>query len=92
VNGSNGIAAGEPGTYTAEVELPLAELKFPSDLIYVFPFQFEGRCVDFVVISRERLDDLRLNKDVGSEYVSHRVRRRPAAVHPARRGRREPEW
>jgi hypothetical protein len=69
VKGSNGIAAGEPGTYTAEVELPLAELKFPSDLFYVFPLHFEGRCVDFVVISRESLDDLRLNKDVGSEHL-----------------------
>lgn len=69
VKGGNGKAVGEPGTYTAEVELPLAELKFPSDLFYVFPFHFEGRCVDFVVISRERLDDLRLNRDVGSEHV-----------------------
>jgi hypothetical protein len=69
VKGGNGTAAGEPGTYTAEVELPLAELKFLSDLFYVFRLHFEDQCVDFVVISRERLDYLRLNKDVGSEYV-----------------------
>ena len=69
VKGSNGVAAGEAGTYTAELELQLAELKLPSDLFYVFPFHFEGRHLDFIVISRERLDDLRLNKDIGSEYV-----------------------
>jgi len=73
VKGSNCIAAGVPGSYTAEVELLLAELKFPSELFYVFPFHFEGRCVDFVVISRERLDALRLNKDVGSEYVDEKT-------------------
>ena len=44
VKGSNGVAAGEAGTYTAELELQLAELKLPSDLFYVFPFHFEGRC------------------------------------------------
>jgi hypothetical protein len=69
VNGGNGVPAGEGGAYTAELELQLAELKLPSDLFYVFPFHFEGRCRDFVVISRERLDDLRLKKDVGSEHV-----------------------
>jgi hypothetical protein len=69
VKGGNGVAADEPGTYTAEVELPLVELKSASDFFYVFSFQVEGRCVDFVVISRERLDDLRLNKDVGSEHT-----------------------
>ena len=66
---SNGVAMGEAGTYSAELELQLAELKLPSDLFYVFRFQFEGQCQDFIVISRERLDDLRLNRDVGSEYV-----------------------
>ncbi len=69
VKGSNGVAAGEGGAYTAEWELQLAELRLPSDLFYVFPFHFEGRCRDFVIISRQRLDDLRVNKDVGSEYV-----------------------
>jgi hypothetical protein len=69
VKGSNGVAAGEAGTYTAELELQLAELKLPSDLFYVFPFHFEGRHLDFIVISRQRLDELRLNKDIGSEYV-----------------------
>jgi hypothetical protein len=69
VRGSSGTATDHPGAYTAEVALPLAELKFPGDLFYVFPFHLEGRCVDFVVISRERLNDLRLTKDLGSEYV-----------------------
>jgi hypothetical protein len=68
VKGSNGIAAGEPAAYTAEVELPLEELKFPSALFDVFPFHFQGRCVDFVVISGERLNELRLSRDVGSEH------------------------
>jgi hypothetical protein len=69
VKGCDGVAASEAGTYTAELELPLAELKLPADLFYVFPFHFQGRCVDFIVISRERLNDLRLNNDIGSEYV-----------------------
>ncbi len=73
VKGSNGVSADEPGTYTAELELQLAELKLPSDVFYVFPFHFEGRYRDFIVISRQRLDDLRLNKDVGSEHVDERT-------------------
>ena len=42
VKGSNGVAANEVDSYTAELELALAELKLPSDLFYVFPFHFEG--------------------------------------------------
>ena len=73
VKGSDGVAAAEGGTYTAELELPLVELKLPSDLFYVFPLHFQGACVDFIVISRARLNDLRLNKDVGSEYVDEKT-------------------
>jgi hypothetical protein len=69
VKGANGIAGGEPGAYTAEVTLPLTELKSPSDVFYVFPFHFKGRYADFIVISRGRLDELRLTKAVGSEFV-----------------------
>ena len=69
VKGSKGIAVGQPGTYTAEVELPLVELEPASDFFYVLAFHFEGRHLDFIVISRELLDDLRLNKDVGSEHA-----------------------
>jgi len=69
VKGGSGMAVDEPDCYTVEVELPLAELKFPSDLFYVFPLRFEGQSVNFVVISRERLDDLRFDKDVGLEHV-----------------------
>jgi hypothetical protein len=67
VKPGSGITAVEPGTYTAEAELPLTELKSPSELFYVLPFDVNGRFVDFVVISRARLDDLRLNEDVGLE-------------------------
>jgi hypothetical protein len=94
VKGSNGIAAGEPGAYTAEVELPLAELKLPSDLFYIFPFHFEGRCADFVVISRA---PFRISTNLGSTVAPGRTCWRPLTItrSPAARPAvisRRPSW
>ncbi|MGH7134779.1 MAG: hypothetical protein ACREHD_03515 [Pirellulales bacterium] len=68
VKGSEVVPALQQGVFTAEVDLPLAELKSPSQLYYVLAFQTGGRCSDFVVISRSRLNELRLSEDLGVEH------------------------
>jgi hypothetical protein len=57
------------GSYSAQIDLPLDQLKVPDTpvLFYVFAIRLKGRWVDFLVIGRDRLNTLRLEKDVGSE-------------------------
>ena len=68
VKASDAVGQAEQGGYTADFELPLEELRFPSELFYVFVFAVQGRLTDFLIISRARLDELRLSKDLGSEH------------------------
>lgn len=67
VRAGTAVAAGQTGDYAAEVAVPLQELKEPSPLFYVFPVCWQGRYADFMVISRSRLDELRLNNELGPE-------------------------
>lgn len=62
------VPAAHAGAFTAEIEVPLAELKLPSQLYYVFTFRIEGRCPEFIIIGRARLDELRLSNDLGTEH------------------------
>ncbi len=63
-----GVAGKEEVRYTAQVHVPLEQLKLPSDLYYVFAIRAKEAWSDFIIISREQLDSLRV-KDVGTEYV-----------------------
>jgi len=69
VKPGSGIAGADPGSYAAELKVSPEELKLPSDLYYVFPLSLNGKWLDFIIISRERLDYLRFNKDVGREQI-----------------------
>jgi hypothetical protein len=65
----SGVAGEDEAVYTALLDVPLNPLKWPGDFYYVFAMRVRERWADFLVISRARLDTLRVN-DVGTEYVN----------------------
>src|SRR5262249_42297899 len=56
------------GAFTGQIDVPLAQLTSGGDLYYVFAFGLDGEWVDHLIISRERLHDLRVNEGIGTEY------------------------
>jgi hypothetical protein len=71
-----GMAAAGGASFTTQVDIPLEQLAFPADLYYVLAIRFQEQWVDFVVISREHLNDLRVNQDVGLEYSDENTGKR----------------
>jgi hypothetical protein len=63
------------GCYSAQIDIPLDQQKLPDDppLYYVFAMRLKGRWVDFIIIGRDRLNTLRLEKDVGTMYTDNRT-------------------
>jgi hypothetical protein len=58
-----------PGSYRGQIDAPLAQLTSKENLHYVFAFDLDGTWVDYLIISRETLDDLRVNAGIGSQYL-----------------------
>jgi len=57
------------GSYSAQIDVPLDQLKMTGPpLYYVFAIRLTGKWVAFVVIERDRLNTLRVEKDIGTEY------------------------
>jgi hypothetical protein len=69
VKTANAEALKEPGCYAARVSIPLKQLQAPDTppLHYVFPVRLLGRWVDFLIIARAVLNDLRRSEGVGYE-------------------------
>ncbi len=63
------------GSYSAQIEVPLGQLKVPDNppLYYVFAMRVHERWADFLIIRRGRLNALRLEKDVGSAYTDKKT-------------------
>jgi hypothetical protein len=68
-------AVKEDGSYTAQIDVPLAQLKLTDNppLYYVFAMRLKERWEDFIIIRRDRLNTLRLEKDIGSEYTDKKT-------------------
>jgi hypothetical protein len=68
-------AGKEDGSYSAQIDVPLDQLNAPDDppLYYAFAMRVKGRWADFLLIGRERLNSLRLEKDLGTKYTDKRT-------------------
>jgi hypothetical protein len=66
VKTANGTA--QMNSYYAQFSIPLNQLQTPDTpaLVYVFVVRHAGRWSDFVVIRRGTLDQLRVNRGIGS--------------------------
>ncbi len=69
VKTANGV--GNDQAYTAQFSLPLAQLQRvePPALVYVFAVRHLGRWLDFIVIRRTTLQQIRSDFGIGSRYV-----------------------
>jgi hypothetical protein len=64
------------GSFSAQLDVPLDQLKVPGPaLYYVFAVRLKGQWAAFLVIERTRLNALRVEKDVGTEYEDKRTRK-----------------
>ncbi len=65
----------DDGSYSAQIDVPLAQLKLPDNppLYYVFAMRVKARWEDFVIIRRDRLNALYLEKGIGSEYTDKKT-------------------
>jgi hypothetical protein len=69
VKAANGKTLKEPGSYAADVSVPLTQLRALDDpeLYYVFPVRLDDLWTDFVIVIRPDLNALHENKGVGYE-------------------------
>ncbi len=58
-----------PGAFSGMIDVPLTQLVFGGDLYYVFVFGYDGEWVEYIIISREKLHDLRVKEGIGTEYA-----------------------
>jgi hypothetical protein len=58
-----------PGAFSGQSDVPLSQLMFGGHLYYVFAFGLDGEWVDYLIISREELNALRVNEGIGTEYT-----------------------
>jgi hypothetical protein len=65
------------GIYRAQIDVPLDQLKMTGPpLYYVFAIRLKGKWMAFLVIERSRLNGLRIERDVGTEYEDKRTNKR----------------
>jgi hypothetical protein len=57
------------GAFSGLIDVPEAQLSFGGDLYYVFVFGLDGEWVDYLIISREKLYDLRVSEGIGTVYI-----------------------
>jgi hypothetical protein len=64
------------GSYSAQIDVPLEQLKLTGPaLYYVFAIRLKGKWMAFIIIERDRLNALRTDKDIGSEYEDKRTKK-----------------
>jgi hypothetical protein len=67
----------EEGSYSAQIDVPLDQLKMTGPaLYYVFGIRLKRTWTAFIVIERDRLNALRVEKDIGTEYEDKRTKKR----------------
>jgi hypothetical protein len=67
----------ENGSYSAQIDVPLEQLKITGPaLYYIFAIRLQGKWTAFLIIERNRLNALRVEKDIGTEYEHPRTKKR----------------
>jgi hypothetical protein len=59
----------EPGAFSGMIDVPLTQLVFGGELYYIFVFGFDGKWAEYIIISREKLNDLRVKEGIGTGYT-----------------------
>ncbi|HET6883235.1 MAG TPA: hypothetical protein VFI31_23900, partial [Pirellulales bacterium] len=58
-----------PESFKGQIAVPLLQLTLGGNLYYVFAFDLIGNWVDYIVISRESLNQLRVTEGIGNQFI-----------------------
>ena len=55
-----------PGAFSGMIDVLLSQLVFGGELYYVFVFGLDGEWVEYIIIAREKLNELRVRDGIGT--------------------------